>query len=171
MKDKFFRSNKVVNADNAPDLLKNTNLIFAAGVFDLLHIGHINFLRSAKNLLRENGKLVVVIHDDESVKKHKGENRPLVNLTNRLDFLSELECIDYVIAWYGWESITEIAKKLKPKFFAVTEKSYDHSNKSKWGGESWDEIAKEIGAKVVKIKITEGLSTSNLETILKKISD
>ncbi len=165
------KNNKILTADDAQKILQDEKIVFVAGVFDLLHIGHINFLRSAKGLVGQEGKLVVVIHDDESVKAHKGENRPLVNQVNRLDFLSELESVDYVIAWHGWESITKIAEKLNPKYFAVTAKSYDHSNGNKWQGQTWDEVAQKIGAQVVKIETTEGLSTSNFEMILRKLSD
>lgn len=169
--ENFYREEKILSADKAVEILNGQSIVFASGVFDLLHTGHISFLRKAKEIVGDNGKLVLAIHDDESVKKHKGENRPIMSLNKRLDLLSELSAIDYVIAWYGWENIIDFVLQLKPKFFAITDKSYDNTKKGEWKGNSWDKIAEEIGAQIIKIKLEDGQSTSNIEKILKNFSE
>lgn len=169
MSTDFYRKNKVLNSHEASEKLNSETLVFTSGVYDLLHSGHIYFFRKAKELVKETGKLVVVIHDDESVRLHKGEHRPINNLERRLDFLSELESIDYVIGWNGWETISEFAESLKPKYFAVTAKSYEHSQKGQWEGKSWENIASKIGADIVKINLIEGLSSTRFEQILNKL--
>ena len=167
----FYHSNKIITDTSKLSNIDKNKMVFVSGVFDLLHIGHINFLRAAKDLVGDQGKLIVAIHADEAVKEHKGNNRPLIPLENRLDFLSELNCVDYIIPWYGWETITQLAYDLKPAYFAVTAKSYEHSAKNKWHGESWEEIAKRIHAQIVKIDVQQGISTTEFEKLLTEFSD
>jgi D-beta-D-heptose 7-phosphate kinase/D-beta-D-heptose 1-phosphate adenosyltransferase len=168
--DKFYRKNKVITPESALEQLNSDQLVFTCGVYDILHNGHLHFFRKAKEIVGNDGKLVVVIHDDQSVRDHKGENRPINKLEARLDFLSELEAVDYVIPWYGWENIVDFAKKLEPEYFAVTSKSYEHSQKGNWQANTWETVANDIGSKVIKIGLVEGLSSSRYEEILNKLA-
>jgi rfaE bifunctional protein nucleotidyltransferase chain/domain len=69
-------------------------VVFTNGVFDLLHPGHIQLLQFA----RAQGDLLVVgINDDASVRRLKGEKRPIFPLAERMEVLAALECVDYVI--------------------------------------------------------------------------
>ena len=69
-------------------------VVFTNGVFDLLHPGHIMLLQFAC----EQGDLLVVgINNDESVRRLKGEKRPIFPLAERMEVLAALECVDYVI--------------------------------------------------------------------------
>ena len=69
-------------------------VVFTNGVFDLLHPGHIKLLQFA----REQGDLLVVgINDDGSVRRLKGEKRPIFPLAERMEVLAALECVDYII--------------------------------------------------------------------------
>lgn len=136
----------------------NNQLVWVSGVFDLLHFGHVQFLREAKALGKN---LLVVTHSDKYVKLVKGDNRPYHNENERAEILSELISVDYVCIWDGWENITDFALQIKPSIFAITQKSYDHSQNKKWDGSSWEEITAQINAKLVKIDIHKNYSSSN----------
>jgi D-beta-D-heptose 7-phosphate kinase/D-beta-D-heptose 1-phosphate adenosyltransferase len=69
-------------------------IVFATGVFDLLHIEHLNFLRAAKKL---GGRLIVGIESDARTKWLKGPNRPIMNQAERKQMLEALDCVDEVI--------------------------------------------------------------------------
>ena len=71
-------------------------IAFANGCFDLLHVGHIRYLNAAA---QEADRLVVAINDDESVKKLKGEGRPILNAADRAELVSALACVDFVIVF------------------------------------------------------------------------
>lgn len=158
----FYRISKVLEPIEAIRKFggQENNLVFVSGVFDLLHLGHISFLRSAKEVGGEDGKLMVVLHGDEIIQQKKGEGRPLMKINERIELLSELECVDFVVEWEGWEDIVEFSKSLKPRYFAVTEKSYEHSRKGKWYGDSWDRVAEDINSEVVRIPLNRDYSSS-----------
>jgi len=69
-------------------------IVFATGIFDLLHIEHLNFLRAAKKL---GGRLIVGIESDARTKRLKGPNRPIMNQAERKHMLEALDCVDEVI--------------------------------------------------------------------------
>lgn len=70
-------------------------IVFTNGVFDILHVGHLHCLDSAKAL---GSKLVVAINDDDSVRRlTKGPERPVNSESDRAQLLSSLECVDLVI--------------------------------------------------------------------------
>ena len=66
----------------------------ANGCFDLLHVGHIRYLESAA---READRLIVAINDDESVRRLKGEGRPVLSAEDRAELVAALRWVDYVI--------------------------------------------------------------------------
>ena len=73
-------------------------LAFANGHFDLLHVGHLRYLRAA----REQGDaLAVAINDDDSVARLKGAGRPLVPAAERAELLAALEPVDFVVVFAG----------------------------------------------------------------------
>lgn len=81
-----------------PAILKKRNftLSFTNGCFDLLHAGHLSSLSFAK---KQGQKLCVAVNSDESVKSLKQENRPIINLNNRIKMLESLEFIDYIVVF------------------------------------------------------------------------
>lgn len=72
----------------------NKKIAFTNGCFDILHIGHIDFLIKCKSLC---DLLIVGINSDSSIKTIKGSNRPFNNIHKRKLYLSILECVDYFI--------------------------------------------------------------------------
>lgn len=69
-------------------------LVFTNGCFDILHVGHIEYLEQSKNL---GHKLVVGLNSDESVRRLKGPNRPINNQVDRKRMLEALRCVDEVV--------------------------------------------------------------------------
>ncbi len=69
-------------------------IVLANGNFDLLHVGHVRYLRGAKEL---GGKLVVAINSDESVRALKGEGRPVMPEEERAEIVAALADVDAVV--------------------------------------------------------------------------
>jgi rfaE bifunctional protein nucleotidyltransferase chain/domain len=69
-------------------------IVLANGNFDLLHVGHVRYLRGAKGL---GGKLVVAINSDESVRALKGAGRPVMVAEERAEIVAALGCVDAVV--------------------------------------------------------------------------
>jgi D-glycero-beta-D-manno-heptose 1-phosphate adenylyltransferase len=69
-------------------------IVLANGNFDLLHVGHVRYLRGAKEL---GGKLVVAINSDESVRALKGEGRPVMPAEERAEIVAALADVDAVV--------------------------------------------------------------------------
>ncbi len=85
-------------------------VVFANGHFDLLHVGHLRYLRDA----REQGDaLVVALNDDRSVASLKGEGRPIVPASERAELLAALEPVDYVVIFEG-DTPGPVLAELKP---------------------------------------------------------
>jgi rfaE bifunctional protein nucleotidyltransferase chain/domain len=67
---------------------------FANGCFDILHVGHVRYLESAA---QQADVLVVAINDDASVRRLKGEGRPVLTAADRAELVAALRCVDYVV--------------------------------------------------------------------------
>ena len=89
---------------NWPDLLKRRDdwrragktVAWTNGCFDILHVGHVRSLRSAKAF---GDILVVGVNSDESVRRLKGPTRPVVTAAERIEILAALECVDAVVVF------------------------------------------------------------------------
>jgi D-beta-D-heptose 7-phosphate kinase/D-beta-D-heptose 1-phosphate adenosyltransferase len=100
---------KIIDKDFLND--RNFKLVFTNGCFDAgLTPGHIDCLRFAKN---QGGKLVVALNSDESIKRIKGENRPLMSLEERMEIISSIEFVDYVLS-FDEDTPINLIKYLKP---------------------------------------------------------
>ena len=69
-------------------------IVFTNGCFDILHVGHVRYLKSAKAL---GGALIVGLNSDKSVKRIKGDKRPIVPERERAEVLSSIRFVDYVV--------------------------------------------------------------------------
>lgn len=69
-------------------------VVMTNGCFDILHVGHIRYLQEARRL---GDRLVVAVNDDASVKRLKGESRPINGVAERMEMLASLECVDWVV--------------------------------------------------------------------------
>lgn len=92
------------------ELTSNRTVVFAGGVFDLLHIGHIRLLRFA----REQGtQLVVGINSDESVRRLKGPSRPIMSHLQRREMLEALRYVDQVYV-FDEDTPCDLIKTVRP---------------------------------------------------------
>jgi D-glycero-beta-D-manno-heptose 1-phosphate adenylyltransferase len=85
-------------------------IAFANGCFDLLHVGHVRYLESAR---READVLVVAINDDQSVRTLKGEGRPVLPAADRAELVAALRCVDYVVI-FTEPTVGPLLTTLKP---------------------------------------------------------
>ncbi len=85
-------------------------IVFTNGCFDILHIGHISYLNSAKEL---GSKLVVGLNSDQSVKRLKGPERPINNENDRKFILENIKAVDEVII-FDEDTPLELIKRVKP---------------------------------------------------------
>jgi len=85
-------------------------LALANGHFDLLHVGHLRYLRAAKE---QADHLVVAINDDDSVARLKGAGRPVVPAAERAELLAALEPVDFVVVFSG-DSPAPLLAALRP---------------------------------------------------------
>ena len=83
---------------------------FANGCFDLLHVGHVRYLQAAA---REGDLLVVAVNDDESVKAHKGEGRPVTPGPDRAEVVAAVRGVDYVTLFSG-PTVEGLLRRLRP---------------------------------------------------------
>jgi len=85
-------------------------VVFANGCFDLLHVGHIRYLQGARQL---GDALIVGLNSDESVRRLKGLQRPLMPENERAEILAALACVDYVVIFQE-PTVEEVLRLLKP---------------------------------------------------------
>jgi rfaE bifunctional protein nucleotidyltransferase chain/domain len=94
----------------AADRAAGRTVAFANGCFDLLHVGHIRYLQSAA---AEADRLVVAINDDASVRKLKGEGRPVLAAADRAELVAALRGVDYVVI-FPEPTVGPLLQALKP---------------------------------------------------------
>jgi rfaE bifunctional protein nucleotidyltransferase chain/domain len=85
-------------------------ITLANGCFDLLHVGHVRYLRAAKQL---GGRLIVAVNADESVRRLKGEGRPLIPAEERAEILSALADVDAVVI-FPEADVRALIRELQP---------------------------------------------------------
>lgn len=85
-------------------------IVFANGAFDLLHAGHVRYLQGSA---AEGDVLVVALNSDESVRRLKGEGRPVVPLEERVEIIAALECVDFVTTFTETD-VSRLLLLLKP---------------------------------------------------------
>lgn len=132
-------------------------VVFTNGCFDLLHIGHVKYLQQARKL---GDILVLGLNSDNSIRRLKGANRPLINQEERAHILAALDCIDYVII-FDEDTPLELIKELKPDILV---KGGDYTPDGVVGRD----VVEEYGGRVELIDFVDGRSTTHLiEKILK----
>lgn len=86
-------------------------IVLANGCFDLLHVGHVRYLRGAKAL---GGKLVVAVNDDGSVRQIKGEGRPLMTAEERAEIIASLADVDAVVI-FAEPDVRALIREIHPE--------------------------------------------------------
>jgi rfaE bifunctional protein nucleotidyltransferase chain/domain len=94
----------------AADRRAGRTIAMANGCFDILHVGHIRYLAGAR---REGDRLVVAVNDDDSVRRLKGEGRPLVPGAARAEMVAALRDVDYVVL-FPETTVDRLLAELRP---------------------------------------------------------
>jgi rfaE bifunctional protein nucleotidyltransferase chain/domain len=145
------------------DFLKKQNkkIVFTNGCFDLLHRGHVCYLKKAKKL---GDILVVALNSDNSIHKIKGKSRPILNENERAEILSALKSIDFVYI-FDEETPFEIIDYIKPNILV---KGGDYNLDNIVG----KDILENYGGKVITIPFVKNKSTTNsIDNILKRYNE
>ncbi|MBN1364718.1 MAG: D-glycero-beta-D-manno-heptose 1-phosphate adenylyltransferase [Syntrophaceae bacterium] len=137
---------------------KGKKIAFTNGCFDILHVGHIRYLREAK---KNADVLVLALNSDSSVRSIKGKKRPLMTEKERAEILAALEFIDFVTI-FPESTPLKLINFLKPDVLIKggdwpKDKVVGREDVVKWGG------------KVVIIPEVEGKSTTNIVEKIKKL--
>ena len=94
----------------AADRARGLTIAFANGVFDLLHVGHVRYLQAAA---AEADRLVVAVNADTSVRRLKGEGRPILDEASRAEMVAALRAVDYVVV-FADDTVGPLLTQLKP---------------------------------------------------------
>lgn len=131
---------------------ENQKIVFTNGCFDLLHLGHVDYLAKAKDL---GDRLIIGVNTDSSVKRLKGKNRPLQDENSRLHILAALHSVDAVVL-FDEDTPYELIKKIQPDILV---KGADYKIENIVGYD----IVTSRGGSVQTIEFIEGYSTTKIE--------
>jgi len=136
---------------------RRKKVVFTNGCFDILHVGHVRYLRKARSY---GDILVVGLNTDRSVRLIKGENRPVVPEKERAEVLAALESVDYVV-FFDEPDPLRLIQTLKPD---VLVKGADWPKSQIIGRE----FVEKMGGRVGRIPLVTGASSTGLiEKIIK----
>jgi rfaE bifunctional protein nucleotidyltransferase chain/domain len=130
---------------------KEKKIVFTNGCFDLLHLGHIEYLVKASVF---GGALVIGLNSDASVRKIKGKGRPIQDENSRAMVLASLRFVDAVVL-FDQETPYDLINLIQPDFLV---KGEDYKVEEIVG----HDIVQVHGGKVITIELTEGYSTSSI---------
>lgn len=139
--------------------LRSKKIVMTNGCFDIIHSGHIEYLKKSK---KSGHVLIVAINSDSSVKLNKGKNRPIIPLKDRVNIISELTCVDYVVT-FNSKTPENLYKKIHPNLIT---KGQDYSKKRIAG---LDHVLKNNG-KLKLIPLIKKYSTSKIINKIKKLN-
>lgn len=132
-------------------------IVFTNGCFDILHAGHVYYLREARSL---GDILIVGLNSDRSIRMIKGDDRPIITQRDRAELLAALECVDYVVI-FDEPTPLRLIESIRPD---VLVKGGD------WKEE--DIVGRDVvvgnGGRVVRVPLRKGISTT---AIIKRILD
>ena len=133
-------------------------VVFTNGAFDVLHAGHLSYLKFA----REQGDcLIVGLNSDPSIKRYKGEDRPINPCEDRAKMLLGLRCVDYVVVFEEDEPANLIARLLPDILVKGADWAHYVSGR---------DVVEANGGKVVLADLVEGRSSTRIIDRLKKDS-
>ena len=129
----------------------NQKVIFTNGCFDILHKGHLDYLAKAADM---GDKLIIGLNTDSSVKRLKGETRPINNELDRAFQLASLLCVDSV-CFFGEDTPIGLIELIRPD---VLVKGGDYDVNKLIGGD----FIKSYGGEIAIIPFVEGYSTTSI---------
>jgi len=140
---------------------RKETIVFTNGCFDILHIGHIEYLKFAR---RQGDLLVVGMNSDASVRSLKGPQRPILGEEDRAGMLAGLEDVDYVTIFQE-TSVEPLVRRVRPDVLVKGEDCRER-------GVVGREFVESYGGRVVLAPLVEGVSTSDIVArILKRYGD
>lgn len=156
--DSKIKNRDVLTAVIAAEKARGRKIVFTNGCFDLLHAGHVKYLQKARNL---GDLLVLGLNSDASVRRLKGEKRPLIGEEERAHILAALDCIDYVVL-FDEDTPLDLITAIKPHILA---KGGDYTADGVVG----KEVVEAYGGRVELVTFVDGKSTTNIiERILER---
>lgn len=160
---------KILNIEETVKVSKDLHeqgkiIVLAGGCFDILHVGHVKFLEMAK---MQGDVLFVLLENDESIRKRKGELRPINSAEDRATVLSSLENVDFVVHLPFYKddaSYDNLVCLIKPDIIATTKGDPERNHKERQSGL--------IDARVVDVttRIPSPTTSSLAKTIQEKFS-
>jgi rfaE bifunctional protein nucleotidyltransferase chain/domain len=126
-------------------------VVFTNGVFDILHPGHVRYLRQARAL---GDALIVGLNADASVRRNKGPDRPINNQEERAEVLEALECVD-LVAVFSDDTPARIIQAIQPD---VLVKGADWAEDAIVGRDT----VEARGGTVVRVPVEQGFSTTDI---------
>ncbi len=135
--------------------------VFTAGTFDLIHAGHVNFLRQCAEL----GDVTVVLNTDEFIERYKGKP-PVMSYDERFEVLSEFRSVKKVFPNWANENCAAVVDDLRPDIIAVGS-DWARKDYYKQMGFSQDWLD-ERNIKLLYIPYTQGISTTELKRRLQR---
>ncbi len=126
-------------------------IVFTNGCFDIIHVGHVDYLRKARDL---GDVLIVGLNTDNSVRRIKEAGRPVNNENDRAVVLDSLKFVDYVV-FFDEDTPYNLIKEIQPDILV---KGGDYTIETIVGSD----IVLGNGGNVITIPLTEGKSTSGL---------
>jgi rfaE bifunctional protein nucleotidyltransferase chain/domain len=128
---------------------ENKQIVFTNGCFDILHAGHVNYLAAAA---AQGDLLVLGLNSDQSVKRIKGDKRPVIGENHRAQVVAALACVDYVVI-FDEPDPEALIKMVNPHVLA---KGADWAEDEIIGGD----FVKQNGGRVARIILEPDISTS-----------
>lgn len=158
------REDKVHTIDEMSSLIdnlksQNKKVVFTNGCFDVLHSGHTRLLNKAKSF---GDVLVLGLNTDESIKRLKGDSRPINSQEDRAEVLSNLTCVDYIV-FFSQDTPVELISQLKPDVH-VKGGDYDPNNYEQMPEAK---VVHDYGGVVEIIALVEGKSSTRVINKLK----
>jgi len=149
-------SKKILSLDELKEVVSNWHssgekIVFTNGCFDIIHLGHIDYLEKARNL---GDKLIVALNTDKSVKKLKGNTRPVVDEYARTRMMASLEFVD-AVTLFDEDTPLELITEILPDILV---KGSDYLTENIVGAN----IVMNNGGKVETVDLVDGYSTSSI---------
>ncbi|WP_236970331.1 D-glycero-beta-D-manno-heptose 1-phosphate adenylyltransferase [Membranihabitans marinus] len=154
-----FIQKKIINESNFREILgeRHRPLVWTNGCFDIIHRGHIEYLAECKAM---GGQLIVGVNSDDSIRRLKGEGRPIIEEEDRVIHLASFSFIDYVLV-FEEDTPFKWIERIQPD---VLIKGGDYAIDDIVGRE----VVEGNGGRVATVPLVEGKSTSLIiESILK----
>jgi len=130
---------------------RKKKIVFTNGVFDIIHMGHVQYLSKAKSM---GDVLIVGLNTDSSVKKFKGPKRPINRQSDRAGVLAALEMVDYIVL-FGEETPEKLIRQVKPDILV---KGADYKLNEIVGAD----FVQSYGGAVKRIRLLKGRSTTDI---------